>query len=142
MKAARTEYHTYSGVKKTSRFSCDWLATGGDGVTSGGPILRDRSGTRLGADDGAPINFPGKYEGDFAGSNGGGNLVIRKELSRGVACGEGNLNFLPDGVKTISRNGINHRDERLASGQAGIRLVNEVERTVVLQECFFRGGRE
>src|SRR6266478_4635408 len=55
---------------------------------------------------------------------------------------EGDLHFLPDRVEAICGDGINHRNKRLASRQTGVRLVDKVERCVVLKEGLFSIGRE
>src|SRR5437870_4300022 len=55
---------------------------------------------------------------------------------------KGDLHFLPDRVEAIGGDGINHRNERLAPRQAGVRLVDEVEGCVVLNEGPFSSRRE
>src|SRR6266404_2278263 len=55
---------------------------------------------------------------------------------------EGNLYFFPDRIEAIAGDGINHRNKRLASRQTRVRLVDKVERCVVLKESLFSGRRE
>src|SRR5260221_10580809 len=59
-----------------------------------------------------------------------------------MASREGNLNFFPDRVEAIARNSINDGNKRLASRQTRVRLVNEVEGCVVLNQGLFSGRRE
>src|SRR6516225_1181509 len=55
---------------------------------------------------------------------------------------ERNLHFLPDWVEAIAWDGINHRNERLTSGQPRVGLIDEVQVLVVLKQRLFSVWRE
>src|SRR5258707_3392026 len=55
---------------------------------------------------------------------------------------EGDLHLFPDWVEPMGWNSINHRDKWQVSGQPRVRLVDEVERFVVLKDGSFRGRRK
>src|SRR6266581_68908 len=55
---------------------------------------------------------------------------------------EADLHLFPDEVEAIARDGIDHGNKRLVSRQAGVRLEDEVEGTVVLKQSPFSCGRE
>src|SRR5213075_3464171 len=55
---------------------------------------------------------------------------------------EADLHLFPYGIESIAGDCINHGKKRLASRQAGVRLVDEVEGSVVLKQGPFRSGRE
>lgn len=113
------------------------------------PIQPRRTGVRADAarkyadllflpDDRTPIYFACGREGDFTGLSGGEDFIIGEELPWGVPWREGNLNLFPYRVETITRNGVNHRNKRLAAGQAGVGLKDEIQGLVVLQQRSFR----
>lgn len=84
------------------------------------------------ADDRAPINFVGERERDFTRCHGICDFIVGEKLPRGVTGRERNLHFQPDGVEAVTGDGVNHRNEGLASGQASVRLEDEVEGFVML----------
>ena len=47
---------------------------------------------------------------------------------------EGDLNFRPERIHAVARDGIDHRDERLSAGETGVRLVYDVLLMVLRQE--------
>src|ERR1044071_6892826 len=55
---------------------------------------------------------------------------------------EGDLHLFPDWIEPIARDGIDHGNKWLVSRQAGVRLVDEVERSVVLKQDPFSSRRE
>src|SRR5260370_21062850 len=83
---------------------------------------------------GARINLAGEGEGDFTGVEGVFHLSIGEQLPGRDARLEGNLHFFPDRIEAVRRDGINHRNKRLPSGQTGVRLADKVERVVVLKD--------
>ena len=92
---------------------------------------------RSGPDHRAPIDFSSRRQRDFSSVESGFDLSVREELPGRMTRSEGDLNFFPDWVKAIARDSIDHGDKRLASGQAGIRLVDKVEGRVMLKEFLF-----
>src|SRR6266851_279 len=91
---------------------------------------------------GAPINLTGEGEGDFTGVEGVFHLSIGEQLPGRDARLEGNLHFFPDRIEAVRRDGNNHRNKRLPSRETGVRLVDKVERVVVLKERLLSGSRE
>ena len=59
-----------------------------------------------------------------------------------MTLGKRYLDFFPDWVEAISGNGIDHGNEGLTSRQAGIRLIDEVKRPVMLEDRLFSRSRE
>ncbi len=105
-------------------------------------LYAHQTALRLGTNNRAPINFSGEREGDFAGIGGGQDLVVGEELMRCMALGEGDLHLFPNWIESIRGDGINHGDKRLSAGQAGVGLIDEVERTIVLQKGLLRRSRK
>ena len=99
--------------------------------TDAGFKLSARS-TRFLSDHWAPIDFASELKRDFACIERILDLSVGEQLSRCMSRGEGDLHFLPDRVKTVSRDCVYYRNKRRSSGQAGIRLIDEVERLIML----------
>src|SRR5438034_11637434 len=96
--------------------------------------------TRLFSDHRAPINLACERQGDFSCVQSSFDLIVGEELSRGMAPSERNLHFLPNRVESVTRDGVYHRDKRLASGQTGIRLVDKVQCAIMLKDRSLCGG--
>jgi len=88
----------------------------------------------------AAIEFGGDSEGDFPGSGGGQDIVVRQELSGRVAGSERNLHFLPQRVEAVTLDRIQHTDERLAARQSGIGHINGVDRAIIPDIGLFTTG--
>src|SRR6266567_4310671 len=97
---------------------------------------------RARSNDGTPINLTSELERYFAGVHGGPDFVIGEQLVRCMASREGNLDFFPDRIEAIAGNCINDRNKRLTSGQTEVRLIDEVERCVVLNKRLLSRRRE
>src|SRR5437870_7848014 len=84
-------------------------------------VARGRPTLPLGPNDGADVDLVGGLERDLPTLHSGSNVVIGRQLTRGVSRGERDLELTPERIEAITLDRIEHRNEGLAPGQARIR---------------------